>query len=155
MNRLPGGDAPDGARGASSGDEPRTWTLPPHSCKPDEKRRQTLTGARESLLVTTLVVVPERTQEIGPRRVPGARGRHITGRFLTGSVVLGAPGGLAGTSLGALTVPGVAVVRDRTPVLHPAVAVGALVIGLGTGPLAGPYPARRAGRVQPVEALRR
>ncbi|MFC8421503.1 ABC transporter permease [Streptomyces sp. NPDC057236] len=104
---------------------------------------------------TTLVAVLERTQEIGLRRALGARGRHITGQFLTESVVLGTLGGLVGTSLGALTVLGVAVVRDWTPVLHPAVAAGAPAIGLGTGLLAGLYPAWRASRIQPVEALRR
>ncbi|MFF9483451.1 ABC transporter permease [Streptomyces sp. NPDC014676] len=49
----------------------------------------------------------------------------------------------------------VAVVRDWTPVLHPAVAAGAPAIGLGTGLFAGLYPAWRASRIQPVEALRR
>ncbi|MFC8421498.1 hypothetical protein ACFUN7_11550 [Streptomyces sp. NPDC057236] len=50
----PGGDAPDGARGASSGDDPKTWTLPLQSYMPDEKQQQMLTDARESLLVTCM-----------------------------------------------------------------------------------------------------
>lgn len=104
---------------------------------------------------TTLVAVLERTGEIGLRRALGARGRHITAQFLAESGVLGGLGGLAGTSLGTLTVVGVAVARQWTPVLHPAVVASAPAIGLATGVLAGAYPAWRASRIQPVEALRR
>ncbi|MFF1409601.1 ABC transporter permease [Streptomyces sp. NPDC058289] len=104
---------------------------------------------------TTLVAVLERTGEIGLRRALGARGRHITVQFLAESGALGALGGLVGTSLGVLTVVMVAVVRDWTPVVHPATAAAAPVIGLATGLLAGLYPAWRAARIQPAEALRR
>ncbi|MFE0802544.1 ABC transporter permease [Streptomyces sp. NPDC058812] len=104
---------------------------------------------------TTLVAVLERTGEIGLRRALGARGRHITAQFLTESGALGMLGGLVGTSLGILTVVGVALARDWTPVIHPQVAAAAPGIGLLTGLLAGLYPAWRASRVQPVEALRR
>ena len=104
---------------------------------------------------TTLVAVLERTAEIGVRRALGARARHITAQFLTESGALGALGGLVGTSLGTLTVVGVAVARDWTPVVHPATVAAAPLIGLATGLLAGLYPAWRASRIQPVEALRR
>lgn len=104
---------------------------------------------------TTLVSVLERTGEIGLRRALGARARHITLQFLAESGVLGALGGLVGTSLGVVTVVGVAVARGWTPVVHPATAAVAPVIGLVTGVLAGLYPAWRASRVQPAEALRR
>ncbi|MEU8627650.1 ABC transporter permease [Streptomyces sp. NPDC048669] len=104
---------------------------------------------------TTLVSVLERTGEIGLRRALGARARHITLQFLAESGVLGSLGGLVGTSLGVVTVVGVAVARGWTPVVHPATAAAAPVIGLVTGVLAGLYPAWRASRVQPAEALRR
>ncbi|MER5488791.1 ABC transporter permease [Streptomyces sp. NPDC002812] len=104
---------------------------------------------------TTLVAVLERTGEIGLRRALGARGRHITVQFLAESGALGALGGLVGTSLGVLTVVIVAVVRDWTPVVHPVTAGAAPVIGLATGLVAGLYPAWRAARIQPAEALRR
>ncbi|MEU2247059.1 ABC transporter permease [Streptomyces sp. NPDC019224] len=104
---------------------------------------------------TTLVAVLERTAEIGVRRALGARARHITAQFLTESGALGALGGLVGTSLGTLTVVGVAVARDWTPIVHPATVAAAPLIGLATGLLAGLYPAWRASGIQPVEALRR
>ncbi|MEU6298270.1 ABC transporter permease [Streptomyces erythrochromogenes] len=104
---------------------------------------------------TTLVAVLERTGEIGLRRALGARGRHITTQFLAESGALGALGGLVGTSLGTLTVVGVAVLRDWTPVVHPATVATAPLLGLVTGVLAGLYPAWRAARIEPAEALRR
>lgn len=97
----------------------------------------------------------ERTGEIGLRRALGARSRHVLIQFLTESAVLGTLGGIIGTSLGVLAVVGVAVARDWTPVVQPGTVIAAPVIGLTTGLLAGLYPAWRAARIQPVEALRR
>ncbi|MHA5047928.1 ABC transporter permease [Streptomyces sp. SD15] len=104
---------------------------------------------------TTLVAVLERTGEIGLRRALGARGRHITSQFLAESGALGALGGLIGTSLGTITVVAVAAARAWTPVVHPVTVLSAPVTGLLTGLLAGLYPAWRASRIQPAEALRR
>uniref|UniRef100_A0AAU2JRK5 ABC transporter permease n=1 Tax=Streptomyces sp. NBC_00049 TaxID=2903617 RepID=A0AAU2JRK5_9ACTN len=104
---------------------------------------------------TTLVAVLERTGEIGLRRALGARGRHVSAQFLTESAALGALGGLVGTSLGELTVVAVSVARDWTPVIHPLTVGAAPLVGLVTGLLAGLYPAWRAARIEPAEALRR
>ncbi|MEV4193593.1 ABC transporter permease, partial [Streptomyces toxytricini] len=104
---------------------------------------------------TTLVAVLERTGEIGLRRALGARGRHITAQFLAESAAQGAVGGLVGTTLGTLTVVGVSALRDWTPVMSPLTVAAAPLIGLVTGILAGLYPAWRASRTQPAEALRR
>ncbi|MFE5211270.1 ABC transporter permease [Streptomyces sp. NPDC056600] len=104
---------------------------------------------------TTLVAVLERTGEIGLRRALGARGRHVTSQFLAESGVLGTLGGLVGTSVGTVAVVGVAIARDWTPVIHPGTVAAAPVIGLVTGVVAGIYPAWRAARIEPVEALRR
>ncbi|MEV7565691.1 ABC transporter permease [Streptomyces tanashiensis] len=104
---------------------------------------------------TTLVAVLERTSEIGPRRALGARGRHITTQFLTESATLGALGVLVGTSLGTLTVVGVAIGRDGTPGIRSMTVTTAPAIGLATGLPTGLYPAWRASRITSVEALRR
>lgn len=104
---------------------------------------------------TTLVAVLERTGEIGLRRALGARSRHITLQFLAESGALGTLGGLVGTSLGTFAVIGTAMAREWTPVIHPVTVVAAPAIGLVTGVVAGLYPAWRASRIQPVEALRR
>lgn len=102
-----------------------------------------------------MVAVLERTGEIGLRRALGARSRHITVQFLAESGALGTLGGLVGTSLGTMTVVGVAIARDWTPVIHLGTIASAPAIGLLTGLFAGLYPAWRAASIQPAEALRR
>lgn len=104
---------------------------------------------------TTLVAVMERTGEIGLRRALGARSVHITLQFLTESTALGLVGGLVGTSIGTVVVVSVAAARQWTPVVDPATLALAPALGLAAGLLAGLYPAWRASRISPVEALRR
>jgi putative ABC transport system permease protein len=104
---------------------------------------------------TTLVAVLERTSEIGLRRALGARTRHVAAQFLTESTALGTLGGLLGTSLGVAAVLGVAVAREWTAVLQPWTVLAAPLLGSAVGLLAGLYPALRAARVEPAEALRR
>ncbi|MBB4741522.1 putative ABC transport system permease protein [Actinoplanes octamycinicus] len=104
---------------------------------------------------TTLVAVLERVGEIGLRRSLGARRRHVAVHFLAESGTLGLVGGLIGTSLGVAAVVAVALWRDWTPILHSATVLPAPLVGAATGLLAGLYPAWRASRIEPADALRR
>lgn len=104
---------------------------------------------------TTLVAVLERIPEIGLRRALGARRRHIAAQFLAESAALGGLGGLVGSSFGVGTVVVVAIVREWTPVLAPWTVLPAPLLGAVAGLVAGLYPAYRASRIEPADALRR
>ena len=103
---------------------------------------------------TTLIAVLERTGEIGLRRSLGARPRHIAVQVLCESGVLGLLGGLVGASLAVLLVIAVALAKQWTAILDPGAAFLAPLTGAATGVLAGLYPALRASRIEPLEALR-
>ncbi|MFI6687012.1 ABC transporter permease [Streptomyces sp. NPDC050485] len=104
---------------------------------------------------TTLVSVLERTGEIGLRRSLGARPRHIAAQFLTESAALGTLGGLLGTAVSIVVTLSVALAHHWTAILDPWTTLPAPLIGTLTGLLAGAYPALRAARIEPAEALRR
>lgn len=101
-----------------------------------------------------VISVLERRSEIGLRRALGATRRHIWGQFLTESVVLGALGGLAGIVLGALVTVGYAATRGWEAAVPPYAVAGGLVAAILIGAVAGLYPALRAARLTPTEALR-
>ena len=102
----------------------------------------------------TLVGVMERTAEIGLRRAIGATRRHIASQFLFESASMGLVGGLLGSSVGVLIVVGVSAYQVWTPVLEPLAPLLAPAVGGAIGLLSGLYPALRAARLEPAEAVR-
>jgi putative ABC transport system permease protein len=102
-----------------------------------------------------LMVVSERTREIGLRKALGARRRDIIWQILTESVTLSTMGGMVGTGLGFM----LAVLISKVSPLPAAVQLWSVAIGIGitavVGLFFGMYPAMRAAALDPIEALRR
>jgi len=102
-----------------------------------------------------LVSVSERIREIGLRKALGAKPQVIRHQFLTEAGILGLAGGVLGlgvASLGAATLPALI---DQPVTLAWWAAAGSLVVAIGVGLVAGVYPADRAARLAPIDALRR
>ena len=109
-----------------------------------------------------LVSVAERTREIGIRKALGAKPRHILGQFLAESVVLSMVGGLLGilTGLGlglgaAFVIQQLAPGAPFTSIVSAESVLWAIGFSSAVGIFFGVYPAFRAARLDPVEALRR
>jgi len=101
-----------------------------------------------------IVSVTERTKEIGIRKAVGARSADIMFQFLIESLILSGSGGLIGVLVGV----GIAVLVSHVTPLPAAVkawAIGmGLLVALGVGGFFGIYPAARAAKLDPIEALR-
>ena len=101
-----------------------------------------------------VISVLERRSEIGLRRALGATRRHVSLQFLMESLLLSAVGGLVGVLLGAAVTAGYDVLRGWQVVVPLVGVAGGFVAALAIGAVAGLYPAMRAARLPPTEALR-
>lgn len=100
-----------------------------------------------------IISVLERRSEVGLRRALGARRRHIAVQFLGESFVLGICGGLAGVLLGIAATGAYAAYEGLTLLVPPVAIAAGLLAACLLGALAGLYPAMRASRLTPTEAL--
>ena len=101
-----------------------------------------------------LVSVTERTREIGVRLAMGARGRDVIRQFSLEAIILSAGGGFLGVATGVLVIPLAAKLNEGIAVLDLQSIPLAFGLALLTGVVFGLYPALRASRLNPVEALR-
>jgi len=101
-----------------------------------------------------LVSVTERTREIGIMKAVGAQNRAVLGLFLAEAVILGVIGAILGTALG-LVAGYLGAWYIDLPLVYPLEYVAlAIVVGIVVGILSGLYPAWRAARTDPIDALR-
>ncbi len=102
-----------------------------------------------------LMVVSERTREIGLRKALGARRRDIVWQVLTESTTLSVVGGMIGTTLGFILAMVVSAFSPLPASIEPWSVVLGIGMTAGVGVFFGLYPAMRAARLDPIEALRK
>lgn len=114
-----------------------------------------------SLLVGGIVIMNiqlasfnERVREIGTRKAVGATPAQIFFQMLTESVIVSVLGGFLGIFAGKFFTQGIAALTRNPAAITPATAMTALIFAAGTGLVFGMYPAIRASRLNPIEALR-
>jgi putative ABC transport system permease protein len=101
-----------------------------------------------------LATVTERTREIGIRRALGAKQRDITSQFLVEAMVLGIGGGLIGVAIGVITPFVVSQLTAMKTIVTPISVLLAFSTSGAVGIIFGWYPASRAAKLDPIEALR-
>lgn len=101
-----------------------------------------------------VISVLERRTEIGIRRALGATRRHVRLQFLVEAVLLAAVGGIGGVVLGSVVTAGYARSREWTVAVPVTALAGGVVVALAVGAVAGLYPAARAARLAPADAVR-
>jgi putative ABC transport system permease protein len=114
-----------------------------------------------SLLVGGIVIMNiqlasfnERVREIGTRKAVGATPAQIFFQMLTESVLVSVFGGFIGIGVGKLFTDAIAALTRNPAAITPGTAMNALIFAAGTGLIFGMYPAIRASRLNPIEALR-
>jgi len=101
-----------------------------------------------------LVSVTERYREIGVRKAIGARPGLIRRQFLVEASMLGLAGGILGVLLGLVGAALIPAFTDSNVIVSIPASLGAIVIAIGIGVVFGVYPATRAARLAPIDALR-
>jgi putative ABC transport system permease protein len=101
-----------------------------------------------------IISVLERRSEIGLRRAIGATSGHIRTQFLTEALLLSGLGGITGVAVGVGITAAYAALQHWSLAVPTLAIVGGLGAALGVGAIAGLYPAMRAARLTPTEALR-
>jgi putative ABC transport system permease protein len=101
-----------------------------------------------------LMSVMERRGEIGLRRALGATRRHIALQFVSEALALALVGGVLGVLLGAGLAVAYAFSQAWTPIIPAVAVVGGIAAAVAIGAVAGFYPAMRAARLSPTDALR-
>lgn len=100
-----------------------------------------------------LVSVTERTREIGIRKAVGAKRKHIMFQFLCEACILSVLGGLIGLALSMGAIEFYTLIADTAVTMNWPVAIAAIVFCAIIGVLFGGYPAAKASRLQPIDAL--
>ncbi len=101
-----------------------------------------------------VIAVLERRTEIGLRRALGATRRHVRAQFVVEAVSLAALGGVAGIVIGSVVTAAYAANRGWTLAVPVPALAGGVLVALAVGAVAGLYPAARAARLAPAEAVR-
>ncbi|WP_029320862.1 ABC transporter permease [Butyrivibrio sp. AE3004] len=102
-----------------------------------------------------LVSVTERTREIGIRKSIGARTKAIMVQFLAESAIISLMGGIVGIALGIGVAYVGCILLDLKPVIDPVIVTGAAAFSIMIGLFFGIYPARKAAKLKPIDALSR
>ncbi|HLN18890.1 MAG TPA: FtsX-like permease family protein, partial [Patescibacteria group bacterium] len=111
------------------------------------------------IMNTMLIVVNQRIREVGLRKAIGAKNRNIMEQFLTESSAISLMGGILGIVLGIIVSYLAAIVMQSLKYTWPFIVSGqsiivAVAVSLAIGILFGMYPARKASKISPMEALR-
>jgi len=101
-----------------------------------------------------LVTVTERTREIGIRKSLGATDGNIQFQFLVEAMILSIIGGIIGILLGYFGSFVISLFVDVTPVMSPPIIIGTVLVSSAVGIVFGVYPASKAAKLDPIEALR-
>ena len=101
-----------------------------------------------------LVSVTERTREIGIRKALGARTSSIMTQFLAEASIITLMGGIIGILIGVGLAKVAGILTKIAPIFDPAVIIGAMLFSTAVGLFFGIYPAKKAAKLSPIEALR-